>query len=243
MAVTVQGLWVGSRLSTMERLSITSFLAHGHEYQLYLYEDVDNVPNGTTICDANEVLPASCIFQYRDRKSYAGFADYFRYKLLMERGGWWVDLDVICLRPFDFDSEYVFGTERDAYGREFANCGTVRIPKGAAVAQFLWQVCCEKKTDLLKWGEVGPSLVHRAVHKFSLWRYLKPSDMFYPISWFKWFDAILPGRKTAFGSEVYAVHLWNERWRLSEINKDERFAPGCLYEHLKRRYLQPDTVT
>ena len=43
---------------------------------------------------------ASDIFRYRDNGSYAGFANFFRYELLRKRGGWWVDLDTICLRPF-----------------------------------------------------------------------------------------------------------------------------------------------
>ena len=59
---------------------------NGHEYHLYVYEDVKNVPAATTLRDGNEILPASEIFQYQGRPSYAGFANFFRYKLLLERG-------------------------------------------------------------------------------------------------------------------------------------------------------------
>ena len=31
----VQMLWVGGQLTTLERLSLTSWLAHGHEVHLY----------------------------------------------------------------------------------------------------------------------------------------------------------------------------------------------------------------
>ena len=88
----VQGLWVGDRLSTMEQLSIRSFLAHGHEYHLYVYGSVDNVPAGTRVMDARDIHPEPWDFQ-----SCAIFADYFRYKLLLDRGGWWADLDAVCL--------------------------------------------------------------------------------------------------------------------------------------------------
>jgi mannosyltransferase OCH1-like enzyme len=107
----VQGLWIGSELSAMEEMSIASFLMNGHEYHLYVYQDVENVPTGTVVKDASEVLPSSMIFQYRDFNSYAGFSNFFRYKLLLERGGWWVDTDMICLQPFDFTDEYVFSSE------------------------------------------------------------------------------------------------------------------------------------
>lgn len=33
----IQGLWVGGSLSRLEKLSIQSFLAYGHEYHLYAY--------------------------------------------------------------------------------------------------------------------------------------------------------------------------------------------------------------
>ena len=84
----IQGLWIGPELSVMEQLSIASFLRNGHEYHLYVYDELSNVPRGTVIKDASEVLPPSQIFQYKQNQSYAGFANFFRYKLLLERGGW-----------------------------------------------------------------------------------------------------------------------------------------------------------
>jgi len=98
----IQGLWIGPELSVMEQLSISSFLLNQHEYHLYVYDEPKNVPLGAVVRDANEILPASRIFQYKHFPTYAGFANFFRYKLLLERGGWWADTDTICLKPFDF---------------------------------------------------------------------------------------------------------------------------------------------
>ena len=109
----IQGLWIGPRLSVMERLSIASFLHHGHDYRLYTYGPVEGLPAGAVLEDARSILPESMIFQYREHASFAGFSNYFRYKLLLERGGWWVDTDTVCLRPFDFDEPYVFGSQPD----------------------------------------------------------------------------------------------------------------------------------
>src|SRR4051812_19813754 len=102
MKIIIRGLWIGAELSVMERMSIASFLAHGHEYHLYVYDDVKYVPKGALVRDANEILPSSMIFQYKHSKSYAGFANFFRYQLLLQKGGWWVDTDVVCLKPFLF---------------------------------------------------------------------------------------------------------------------------------------------
>lgn len=59
---TLQGLWIGPELSLMEQLSISSFLQNGHDYHLYVYDEV-NVPAGTVVRSANEILPAVRIFQ------------------------------------------------------------------------------------------------------------------------------------------------------------------------------------
>ncbi|MGH9824062.1 MAG: glycosyltransferase, partial [Blastocatellia bacterium] len=98
MNALVQGLWVGSHLSKMERLSIQSFIDNGHPYHLYTYGRVDNIPGGANVLDGNEILDESGIFQYEQHRSYSAFSNVFRYKLLLERGGWWVDTDMVCLK-------------------------------------------------------------------------------------------------------------------------------------------------
>jgi len=232
----VQGLWVGNELSVMERLSIASFLSHGHEYHLYVYGEVGNIPNGTTVRDARDILPESLIFQYKTHKSFSAFANFFRYKLLLERGGWWVDADTICLKPFDFPREYVFSSER--YGtHEYVNCGVIKVPPGSAVMSHAWGACCSKNREDLKWGEVGPRLIAESVEQQSLHRFVESPHVFCPIAYPDWHAALDPARNWHFTDDVYAVHLWNEMWRRDHRDKDQVFHRDCLYEQLKRRYL------
>ena len=103
----VQSLWMGSQLSTMQKLCISSYLNHGHEFHLYTYEKVENAPVGTEIKDAREILPEIG----SEFPNYATFSDFFRYKLIYEKGNWWVDMDTVCLKPFAFNSEFVFAAE------------------------------------------------------------------------------------------------------------------------------------
>ena len=129
----------------MERLSLASFLANGHPYHLFVYDNVKHVPAGAIIEDANAVLPASMIFKYKDVDSYAGFSNYFRYKLLLERGGWWVDTDMVCLRPFDFvDDNYVFASEITDLGAEVITSGVIKAPPGGPLIKFAWETCLSK---------------------------------------------------------------------------------------------------
>ena len=169
----IQGLWIGAELSVMEQLSIASFLQNGHEYHLYVYDETRNIPAGTIIKDAGEILPASNIFQYTQRPSYAGFANFFRYKLLLERGGWWADTDIVCLKPFDFSAAYVFSSEM-SQGLEVVTSGVIKAPVGSQVMAYAWKVCHGKEPKNLTWGETGPRLMAEAVSRFLLEEYKQP---------------------------------------------------------------------
>ncbi len=238
----IRSLWIGDPLSTMERLSICSFLAHGHEYHLYTYGPIANVPAGAVIRDANRIVPASRIFTYSQGGSYAGFANRFRYQLLYEHGGWWVDTDVVALKPFDFDSEYVFSSETDSeYRRQIVTSGIIKAPAGSPAMRYARDVCREKDAADLVWGETGPRLVAEAVRRFDLDRSVQPYHTFCPTFWAD-LDAFIDPRSrfsdpSQLSSETYAIHLWHEVWRSHGCSKDAAYPEGCLYERLKLRYL------
>lgn len=232
----IQGLWIGPELSTMEQLSISSFLINGHEYQLYTYGEVKNIPAGTIVKDGNEILPAASIFQYTHQPSYAGFANFFRYKLLLERGGWWTDTDVICLKPFDFPEEQIFATEI-CRGEEVVTSGIIKAPKGSPAMAYAWDVCQSKQPGQLVWGETGPRLMGETVTKFSLEEFRKPSHVFCPIGFADWHKVVEPESRVELEG-AYAIHLWNERWRATGQDKNAEYPENCLYEQLKRQYFE-----
>jgi hypothetical protein len=231
----VQALWIGSELSAMEQLSIASFLRNGHEYHLYGYDNLGNVPPGTIVKDGREILPASMIFQYKEHKSYSAFSNFFRYKLLLEKGGWWVDTDLVCLKPFDFSEEYVFSSEK-AVGQEFINSGAIKAPAASPPMAYAWEICQRTNPEELKWGEIGPKLMAKAILEFSLESYVKPYDVFCPIGYSEWLTILQPNLTWEFQEATHAVHLWNEFWRRNGRDKNQRYHPTCLYEQLRKQY-------
>jgi hypothetical protein len=237
----IQGLWIGPELSVMEQLSIASFLQNDHEYHLYVYDRPLNIPTGTIIKDANEILPSASIFQYRDSPSYAGFANFFRYKLILERGGWWVDTDTICLKPFDFQAAYVFSTEM-SQGLEVITSGIFKAPATSEVMAYAWGVCQTKDPQQLVWGETGPRLITEAVKCCGLEEYKEASDVFCPLPFYEWHRVLEPDAGLVFGESTHAIHLWNERWRATGQDKNGTYDPGCLYEQLKKKYLLIDRM-
>lgn len=234
----IQGLWVGNRLPTMQRLSIASFLAHGHEFHLYSYAPLDCVPEGAVLKDADEIIPRSEVFRNANANTFAAFSDFFRYKLLLDKGGWWSDVDMICLRPFDFDTPYVFSSEHDVC-RQQTNTGVIKAPLGAEIMQYAWEACNRKDRNKLLWAEVGPDLLAEAVERFSFQQYIKPPITFCPLLFDKWDVVAQPGQELRFDATSYSVHLWHDMWRRAHWNVDAEYAPACFYEQLKKRYLGP----
>ena len=82
-------------LSTMERLTINSFLSHGYAYRLWTYGDqtIKGVPSGVDVEDASWFVP----------KQTKRSTHLFKCALLYEEGGIFTDLNLTCMKRIDFD--------------------------------------------------------------------------------------------------------------------------------------------
>lgn len=238
----VQSLWLGSRLSSLQVLSLRSFLAHGHEFHLYALEPIENVPAGIQLLDATAVLPRDRVFTYQrgfGRGSPSAFSNLFRYKLLLERGGWWVDTDVVCLRPFDLDADFVFASERAVDGRVTAASCVIKSPAGADWLQYCLDAAERRDPSSLEWGEIGPRLMHDAITRFSLERFMVSTDTFNPIDYAAFAEFQTASFDHSRLDNSLAVHLWNQKWVSNCLDPDYGGAADSLYTSLRARYLQP----
>lgn len=102
----VQAVWIGETLPTIALLSIASFTKHGHPYHLYVYNPISNAPSSCVLKDANEILAKHLIYRAGENDTLACFSDWFRYELLFKKGGIYVDIDVVCLKPFDMSYNF-----------------------------------------------------------------------------------------------------------------------------------------
>ena len=238
----VQGLWIGEELSLNEILCISSFIKNGHEFHLYVYDKIKNIPNKCIVKDANEILPETDIFYYNEKQSISGekrptaFSNMFRYKLLYDKGNYWVDMDMICIKYLNFNEPYVFSSESTFLRDQIANAGIIKCPKGCDFAKYCYEVCLKKDKSKLKWGEIGPKLVAEGIAKYKLQTYIKPWTYFCPIGYDKINDLITPANAlTNFSNEWYCIHLWNELWIKKKLNKNKIYY-GSLFGNLVNKY-------
>jgi hypothetical protein len=227
----IQSLWIGKELGKMEVLSIRSFLSRGHEYHLYIYDGVNNIPEGATVKNAEDVIPGNDIFYIAN--SYAGFSNLFRYKLLFEKAGFWADMDVICLRPFVFDGPYTLATERvqNSLDVQIASCVLGIREKGSE----LMRLCLERARQVdfanYRWGVIGPKLLTQAVRELGLQSHTYPPDAFCPVDWWDWSHYTRPDFRLE-KPDSYALHLWHHMWNRNGVDKNSSF-PNSVYERLQ----------
>ena len=138
----MQALWIGDELPDLAHVSIRSFTEKGHPYHLYTYRSFPDLPPGCVLKDANEILPEKCVFRRKAGGSVASFSDWFRFELLKKKGGYYVDTDIVCLKPFDFDEYFVAAYERDGLceyeKRPVTNGAVLRTKPG----NMLWRLMC-----------------------------------------------------------------------------------------------------
>jgi hypothetical protein len=231
----VNGLWIGTSLSKVELLTIHSFLAAGHSFRLWTYESIETVlPNNVTLCDANTIIPSTNVFTYKNTNAYghgkgsvAGFSDIFRYKLLYEYGGWWVDMDVTCLKPLDFEAPYFF---RNHHHLEVVG-NVMKCPAKSELMLRCYeeaiQTIDENNTDWHKPIEI----LNRFIEAFGLQEYIV-RDVSNHDQWEVTSLYILKQNKIP--ESWFFIHWQNEEWRSREIDKTLFYYKSSLAQLLAK---------
>src|SRR5436305_1811140 len=128
-------LWVGPSLGPVESACLSSFVAAGHQVDLYSYENLSGIPAGVNLLDANTILPGALITRYRSNGSPSLFSNRFRYALLAAGKGLWIDCDVLCLRPID-DAPIICGWQEACA----VNGAVLKLPPEHAVLDDLQRI-------------------------------------------------------------------------------------------------------
>lgn len=239
----VNGLWIGKQLSNLELLTLNSFVKHGHKFNLWVYDEIETpLPAGVIVKDANEIIPHTSVFKYKyddpvlnhGKGSYAGFSDLFRYKLLYERGGWWVDMDVTCLKPLVIDEPYFF-----KYNYFVTSTGNLmKCPKGSPLMNDCYN------TGRLTINETNRNwlepiqILNEGIKKYGLEKFIKRNFANDDIAELVFSMLFFPGKPS---NNWHAIHWMNEVWRNKNIAKNQTVKNSC-YQYLLKKYSLPYTL-
>lgn len=232
---SINALWIGENLGPISRCCLTSFIMRGHQVNLFAYHDIQDIPNGVTVCDANSIIHHSKIFKHKKKQSYGPFSDIFSYELLNHiDNGIYVDCDIYCLKPMTIpDHGYLFGYENES----LMNVAVLAMPNQSQLLNALTNIGVEpkfvpewysttRKLRLLakrffgfanhisdmSWGVTGPSALTYYAKVNNVEKYAQPLDVLYPIQFDTVYRLLEPNGhiyQIATDQSV-CVHLYNE---------------------------------
>ena len=246
---TINCFWTGGDLNEIAIVSMRSFICTGHEFHLWHYNEVTNVPTGVIQKDASEIVPLSIYkkwfpdgfaIDYRKTK-IPTFACYFRYKLINKIGGWWCDADTIALKLFDFPQDYVFCRQyfddpknEAAEGIRIIN-GTFKCPKGCNLLTSILEEIEDDATNSLDpgWGEWGPKYFTKKIIQLDLLKHTTAQNVFAPFPpGASSLNAQFYNTNVTIPDWAYSLHLFNRSSMDVKANK------GSLYDIYRRKYLR-----
>ncbi|MBC7157700.1 MAG: hypothetical protein H5U20_09325, partial [Rhodobacteraceae bacterium] len=255
-------LWIGGALSWLEQLCLRSFVDAGQRITLFSYEDIPNVPGGVIRRDGREILDTDDFLKYEKKDSFALFADLFRLHMIAKcKGMIWVDTDVLCHRPLDYDSDHVLGFELP--GSQRVNNAVLGLPADSAmlaamldftadrfaIPPFLKPALREEYAAAARagrpvhvsqqpWGVWGPLMLTHFVREYRLADQVQPLAAFYPVPFPERLKFLRPAEvvERLLTPETTALHLWASNKRELGIRHDGLPPPGSYLAHLVERH-------
>ena len=249
--------WIGDALGLVERACLKSVVRTGHRLALYCYEQPAGVPDGVEVRDASAILPLAALKDRTDGHHNL-YSDWFRYELLRQSLGTWVDADVYVIGQIDGDKAYLFGEQAPG----IVNNAVLRLPADGPLLPRLvepfekhttppwlkWRFylparlreLATGRAELtrLPWGSTGPHALTALAKEHGVYGFAEPVERFYPVAW-QDADWILdPNRslEQVATPDTVAIHLWNERIKAV---KERRAPNGSFLERLQREGAEP----
>jgi glycosyltransferase involved in cell wall biosynthesis len=201
----------------------TSMRAAGHPVRVWSYAPEKLaflVPHGIEVRNADDVMPRAFFERIVAGSEIRYFSDIFRYAVLYEHGGLWMDSDVILLRPFPFRGDHFFNLQWRGSHKGHFICGNVIYAKPySGHLRALYEMSISRFHDASgrEFGDIGPKLLsdYIASDPGAALRECVFSPMFFnPIDWTEIDRFEKPTAELADylnDERVFGIHLWTAR--------------------------------
>ena len=201
-----------------------SMRAAGHPVRMWSYSPEKLAflrPYGVELSQAADVVPRGLFEQILAGSEIRYFSDVFRYAVLYEHGGLWLDSDVVLLRPFPFRGDHFFNLQwRSGVKGEHFICGdAIHAKPHSRHLRNLYEMslACFFDGGAQDFGDVGPKLLsdYVASDEGAELRDRVFSPVFFnSIDWTESdrFDRPLQELADYLNDErVFGVHMWTAR--------------------------------
>jgi cytochrome P450 len=217
-AAIVNMFWHGGPLPLYAWPCIRSFVDQGHTVRLYAYGPLE-MPPGVLAADARAILPSEEIGRC---KSIEAFGDVFRYELLFREGGWWADVDVVCLTDRLPEARYAWAEEEPGV----INGAILKFPLGEPIVAELAMKARALARHVKTWGAAGPRLLSDVLRSFEPGETAGSTSAFYPLHWLDAPQLLLPKSRSEIRRrtrDAMFLHLWASTFK--DIGIDVNAAP------------------
>jgi hypothetical protein len=183
-------LWFGNEPTLLQQVSWSSYIHHGHELNIYLYDMSIKVPVGAIKKNANEIILEKDIFLTKFNDPLCGgghqqFADLFRVHMLKKTDLIWTDSDIVCLTNDWPDPEpYLFGFFTNAaqpaqkpikINNDILYINNDKI-LDELIDSYIPMLTAKRKDQLY-----GPELLESIILKNNLMDFVKEESVFHPV--------------------------------------------------------------
>jgi len=258
MGLKFGALWFGNKPTALQYVSWSSYIYHGHELNLYLYDMSIEVPEGVIKRDANEIMSEDSIFLPKFINTSLGnghsqFSDIFRVYMIQKTGLIWTDSDIVCLSDNWPDPEpYLFGYMIDNplpwEGPVRVNGDILYIGDKDILEKVIAGFSNLPENFETDQTLIGPDLLTKVVDENNLHKYVKDEKMFHPVRYGN-ADYFTRPEKFAlvksFISNSVAVALYHSYWHRHKV-----YIPGIqndpdesiMIGHLIKKYVPEDSI-
>lgn len=215
----VNGFWYGEEIDELSIYCIQSWIKKGFKFHLWSYSKTQ--VEGAVSKNAALILKKDQYFTYNGGHSAGSpvaFSNLFRAELLYQKGGLYVDLDMLCINAFNFsDKKFVFAKQghnamdwlESKYGKRLSVATSIIYSKNKGEKIFKEWInnINELRKNEIRHGDLGPDLFTKLIIENKLEKYLYKKEYFCPADFYN-FPLLLEHKYNS-----WTVHLYSSMWK------------------------------
>lgn len=214
---TVRTFWHGDSMGPYQLMCLRSFVDSGHRVEVFSYNLDLRLPDWIEVRSAELIIGRERILRpLSENGPVAIHANLFRYAMLHQLGGWWIDPDVLLLTP-DLPQGEVFFAGPDIFDR--VPLGALKFPAGHPLLVDAIDAAESHGNSFEDWEKSGSELLTGLIGKYGFDDFRRRETLG-PLSWFEvptLFDPAYAGELNRKCNGFCFFQIHDEVWRRAGV--------------------------